>query len=223
MELLITGPEDARHTLALAHGAGQPMDAPAMELLAAGLAQAGVRVVRFEFPYMERRRASGRGGGPDRQPVLEETWRAVITQVAAGMAGGAGSLAIGGRSMGGRIASMVADECGVGALVCFAYPFHPAGRPDKLRTAHLAELRTPTLILQGERDAFGSRAEVAGYRLSPSLTLHWIADGDHGFKPRKMSGRTLEQNTAEAAAQTAAFLSRWRGGPRRAGARGSVR
>ena len=209
MELLITGPEDARHTLALAHGAGQPMDAPAMDMLAAGLAQAGVRVVRFEFSYMaRRRRARGRGGGPDRQPVLEETWRAVITQVAAGMAGGAGSLAIGGRSMGGRIASLVADECGVGALVCFAYPFHPAGRPDKLRTAHLAELRTPTLILQGERDPFGSRAEVAGYRLSPALTLHWIADGDHGFKPRKMSGRTLEQNTAEAAAQTAAFLSR---------------
>ena len=209
MELLITGPEDARHTLALAHGAGQPMDAPAMELLAAGLAQAGLRVVRFEFSYMaRRRRAGGRGGGPDRQPVLEETWRAVITQVAAGMAGGAGSLAIGGRSMGGRIASLVADECGVGALVCFAYPFHPAGRPDKLRTAHLAELRTPTLILQGERDPFGNRAEVAGYRLSPAVTVHWIADGDHGFKPRKMSGRTLEQNTAEAVAQTAAFLSR---------------
>ena len=208
MELLITGPEDARRTLVLAHGAGQPMDAPAMELLAAGLAQAGLRVARFEFPYMaRRRRASGRGG-PDRQPVLEETWRAVITQVAAVMAGGAGSLAIGGRSMGGRIASLVADECGVGALVCFAYPFHPAGRPDKLRTAHLAELRTPTLILQGERDPFGSRAEVAGYRLSPALTLRWIADGDHGFKPRKISGRTLEQNTAEAVAQTAAFLSR---------------
>lgn len=208
MELLITGPEDAPCTLALAHGAGQPMDAPAMELLAAGLAQAGVRVVRFEFPYMRRRRASGRGGGPDRQPVLEETWRAVISQVASGLAGGAGSLAIGGRSMGGRIASLIADECGVGALVCFAYPFHPAGRPDKLRTAHLAELRTRTLILQGERDPFGNRAEVPGYRLSPALTLHWIADGDHGFKPRKRSGRTLEQNTAEAAARTAAFLNR---------------
>lgn len=206
MELLITGPEDAPCTLALAHGAGQPMDAPAMELLAAGLAQAGVRVVRFEFPYMRRRRARGRGGGPDRQPVLEETWRAVISQVAGGLAGGAGSLAIGGRSMGGRIASLIADECGVGALVCFAYPFHPAGRPDKLRTAHLAELRTRALILQGERDPFGNRAEVPGYRLSPALTLHWIADGDHGFKPRKRSGRTLEQNTAEAVARTAAFL-----------------
>lgn len=206
MELLITGPDDARRTLMLAHGAGQPMDAPAMALLAGGLGLAGVRVVRFEFPYMRRRRASGRGGGPDRQPVLEETWRAVIARAAADY-GGAAALAIGGRSLGGRIASLVADECGVGALICFAYPFHPPGRPDKLRTAHLADLRTPTLILQGERDPFGNRDEVPGYRLSPALTIHWIADGDHGLKPRKRSGRTLEQNTADATARAAAFLT----------------
>ena len=207
MQLLMTGPADARHTLVLAHGAGQPMDGDAMELLAGGLAQAGVRVVRFEFPYMRRRRATGRGGGPDRQPVLEETWRAVIARVAADHCGGAAQrVAIGGRSMGGRIASLVADECGVGALVCYAYPFHPPGRPDKLRTAHLAELRTPTLILQGERDPFGKPEEVAGYRLSPAVTVHWIADGDHGFKPRKRSGRTLEQNTSAAVARTVTFL-----------------
>ena len=207
MELLITGPAAARHTLVLAHGAGQAMDADAMELLAGALAQAGVRVVRFEFPYMQRRRATGRAGGPDRQPVLEETWRAVIAQVAADHTGeGAAGLAIGGRSMGGRIASLVADECGVAALVCFAYPFHPPGRPDKLRTAHLAELRTPTLILQGERDPFGTREEVAGYRLSAAAMVQWIGDGDHGFKPRKRSGRTLEQNTAEAVARTVTFL-----------------
>lgn len=121
--------------------------------------------------------------------------------------GGAAALAIGGRSLGGRIASLVADECGVGALICFAYPFHPPGRLDKPRTAHLADLRTPTLILQGERDPFGNRAEVAGYRLSSALTVHWIADGDHGLKPRKRSGRTLEQNTAAAVARTAAFLT----------------
>ena len=207
MELLITGPAAARHTLVLAHGAGQAMDADAMELLAGALAQAGVRVVRFEFPYMQRRRATGRAGGPDRQPVLEETWRAAIAQVAADHTGeGAAGLAIGGRSMGGRIASLVADECGVAALVCFAYPFHPPGRPDKLRTAHLAELRTPTLILQGERDPFGTREEVAGYRLSPAVTVQWIGDGDHGFKPRRRSGRTLEQNTAAAVARTVTFL-----------------
>ena len=109
MELLITGPAAARHRLVLAHGAGQAMDADAMELLAGALAQAGVRVVRFEFPYMQRRRATGRAGGPDRQPVLEETWRAAIAQVAADhTGGGAAGLAIGGRSMGGRIAAGLA-------------------------------------------------------------------------------------------------------------------
>ena len=207
MELLITQSEAARRTLVLAHGAGQPMDAPAMALLAGGLGLADVRVVRFEFPYMERRRYGGRGGGPERQPVLAETWRAVIARVAA-VYGGAAALAIGGRSLGGRIASLVADECGVGALICFAYPFHPPGRPDQLRTAHLADLRTPTLILQGERDPFGNRGEVPGYRLSSAVTVQWIADGDHSLKPRKRSGRTLEQNTAEAVAHAAVFLSK---------------
>ena len=205
MELLIAGPRDARHTMVLAHGASQAMDAGAMELLAAGLAQAGLRVVRFEFPYMQRRRATGRGGWPDRQPVLEQTWREVIAEVAAGRPAG---VAIGGRSMGGRIASMVADECGVAGLVCYAYPFHPSGRPDKLRTAHLVTLSTPTLMLQGERDPFGNREEVSGYPLSPAISVHWIGDGDHGFKPRKRSGRTLEQNTAEAVERTVAFLDR---------------
>ena len=113
-----------------------------------------------------------------------------------------------GRSMGGRIASLVADEHAVQALICYAYPFHPPGRPDKLRTAHLATLRTRTLILQGERDPFGNRDEVASYQMSAAITVHWIGDGDHGFKPRKRSGRTLEQNVAEAVRQTATFLDR---------------
>ncbi len=102
----------------------------------------------------------------------------------------------------------MADECAAQALICYAYPFHPLGRPDRLRTAHLETLRTPTLILQGERDPMGNRDEVAGYDLSPAITVHWIGDGDHGFRPRKRSGRTLEQNTAEAVQQTVAFLDR---------------
>ena len=205
MQSLITGPGDARHTLILAHGASQPMDHEAMNALADGLNAAGLRVARFEFPYMYRRRVNGRGGAPDRQPVLEQTWREVIAAVRAQCGD---DVAIGGRSLGGRIASLVADECAVQALICYAYPFHPPGRPDKLRTAHLVTLRTPTLILQGERDPFGNRDEVAGYDLSPAVTGHWIGDGDHGFKPRKRSGRTLDENNAEAVRQTVAFLDR---------------
>ncbi|RMH20884.1 MAG: alpha/beta hydrolase [Acidobacteria bacterium] len=200
-QLLFDGPPAAPLTVVLAHGAGAPMDHPWMNAVAAGLAERGLRVARFEFPYMARRRATGKGGGPDRPPVLLDAWRAVIDRL-----GGGDELVIGGKSMGGRIASMVADEAAVRGLVCLGYPFHPPGRPERLRTAHLADLRTPTLILQGSRDPFGNAQEVAGYELSPSIRLHWLEDGDHGFKPRRASGRTLEQNLAEAVEEIARFV-----------------
>ena len=96
--------------------------------------------------------------------------------------------------MGGRIASLIADEANVAGLVCLGYPFHPSGKPDKLRTEHLNTIKTPTLIIQGERDALGNKDEVAGYELSKKIKIHWLPDGDHSFKPRKASGRTLEEN-----------------------------
>lgn len=121
---------------------------------------------------------------------------------------GAGPIYIGGKSMGGRMASLVADELGVAGLICLGYPFHPPGKPDKLRTAHLAGLQTPTLICQGERDTFGQRAEVAGYDLSSAINFEWLPDGDHSFKPRKRSGFTEADNLAAAAAACAAFIAR---------------
>ena len=139
--------------------------------------------------------------------MLEETWRAVIARVATDHAGGAAAgVAVGTldgrphRQPGGGTSAAWAPWCATPTRSI------PPGRPDKLRTAHLANLRTPTLILQGERDPFGNPEEVAGYRLSPAVAVHWIGDGDHGFKPRKRSGRTLEQNTAEAVTRTVAFL-----------------
>ena len=115
-------------------------------------------------------------------------------------------LVIGGKSMGGRIASLVAGEAGVAGLVCLGYPFHPVGKPDQLRTQHLETIKTPTLILQGERDSFGSRDDVAGYKLSPAVQIRWLADGDHSFKPRKKSGRTEQQNWEEAINEITAFV-----------------
>ncbi len=210
-DLLTDGPETAPLTVVLAHGAGAPMDSPFMQAVARGLAARGLRVVRFEFPYMAMRRRTGGKRPPDRQPVLLDTWRRVIAQVAA--LGGSGGLVIGGKSMGGRMASLVADEAGVRGLVCLGYPFHPPGRsghpPGRLkntRTEHLATLKTPTLIVQGERDALGKRDEVAAYDLSPAIRLHWIGDGDHSLDPRKKSGRTTEQNRAEAVDAIAAFV-----------------
>lgn len=197
---LIDGPENAPLTLALAHGAGAPMDAPFMTAMAAGLAGHGLRVVRFEFPYMAARRRDGRKRPPDPQARLIETWRAVISAL------GPERLVIGGKSMGGRMASLVAGEAGVRGLVCLSYPFHPPGKPERLRTAHLAGISTPTLIVQGTRDPFGTPGEVAGYDLAPCIRLAWIEDGNHDLVPRKASGRTREQNWQAAAAAVAGFV-----------------
>jgi predicted alpha/beta-hydrolase family hydrolase len=201
VDLRIDGPDDAVLSVALAHGAGAGMDTPFMNAIASGLAGRGFRVVRFEFPYMQRRRAEGRRGAPDGPLVLEATWREVIERL------GAERLLIGGKSLGGRIASMVADNSGVRGVVCLGYPFHPPGNAAKLRTAHLERLTTPALILQGTRDPFGKPDEVGSYALSATIRIHWIEDGDHSFKPRVRSGRTLEQNLAEAVGAIGAFAA----------------
>jgi hypothetical protein len=203
-DLLFDGPENAVTSVVLAHGAGAPMNTPFMNSVARGLVSGGgVRVVRFEFPYMRARRETGRrGGAPDREPILRESWKEVI-----GWLGGGERLVIGGKSMGGRIASMVADEVRARGLVCLGYPFHPPGRPDKLRTKHLETLATPALIVQGTRDPFGTPEDVARYPLSPSIRFAWLEDGDHSWKPRSSSGRTEAQNVAEAIAAIREFLS----------------
>ena len=199
-QLLFDGRADATRTVALAHGAGAGMDSPFLEFFAKGLGRRGFKVVRFEYPYMASKRATGRRKSPDREPVLRETWLKVI-----GALGGEG-LVIGGKSMGGRIASLVADEAGVAGLVCLGYPFHPVGKPDRLRVEHLRTIKTPTLIVQGERDPFGGREGVAGFKLSPTVRVAWMTDGDHSLKPRKSSGRTERQNWEAALAEVAAFL-----------------
>lgn len=195
-ELLFDGPDDGP-PIALAHGAGVGPHHIAMVTLARELASHGLRVARFAFPYM----AAGRSR-PDRDGVLLDTWRAVIAAL-----GDPARLAIAGRSLGGRMASMVADECSVRALVCFAYPFHPPGKPETMRTEHLGDLRTPTLIVQGERDPFGHREEIPGFGLPERIRIAWITDGDHGYMPRKRSGVTIEENMAAAATAAATFLS----------------
>ncbi|EXF47113.1 putative hydrolase [Pseudomonas sp. BAY1663] len=190
-------------SLILAHGAGAPMDSPFMQKMAERLAARGIAVCRFEFAYMAERRTSGRKRPPAPQAQLLDQWReihALVRQQATG------PLAIGGKSMGGRMASLLADELGADALICLGYPFHPAGKRDKPRVAHLATLRTPTLIVQGERDALGDRETVQGYSLSAAVALHWLAAADHDLKPLKRSGLTHEQHLDSAADAVAAFL-----------------
>ena len=188
LNLLRTGPPSTPRLL-LAHGAGAPMDSSFMNTIADKIAAADVEVIRFEFEYMAKRREDGRRRGPDRAPKLIARFKEVLDLV-----GPADEVVIGGKSMGGRIASMIADEVGAAGIVGLGYPFHPPGKPERLRTAHLETLQTPTLIVQGTRDRLGSEEEVASYSLSPSIELAWMGDGDHSFKPRKKSGRTLEEN-----------------------------
>lgn len=198
--MIIEGePRVARYLFA--HGAGAAMDSPFMERVAAGIADAGIEVVRFEFPYMASRR-DGTRRPPDREATLLATWRTRVEEYRGGP-----PLFIGGKSMGGRIATMIADEAGVAGVICFGYPFHPPGKPASLRTAHLETIRTPILVIQGTRDALGSREEVVGYSLSPRVRFVWIEDGDHSLKPRKSSSRTGKENLDEAIRAAIGFMA----------------
>jgi predicted alpha/beta-hydrolase family hydrolase len=198
---IFDGPEGADLALLLAHGAGAPMDSPFMNRVASGVARHGTRVARFEFPYMAKRREDGRKRSPDPTSALLSAFRSAIASF------DSARLVIGGKSLGGRIASMIAPTSGVRGVVCLGYPFHPPGNPGRPRTEHLRDLSVPTLIVQGARDPFGAPAEVASYALSPAIRLHWIEDGDHGLVPRKRSGRSESGNLDEAVAVVASFLA----------------
>lgn len=204
-KFLELGPEVASATILFAHGAGAPMDSPAMTAIADALAEQGLRVVRFEFSYMANRRTEGSRKLPPRADKLNAEYQAAIEEL-----GVDGPLIIGGKSMGGRVASMIADELfeadRIAGLLCVGYPFHPIDKPEKLRTEHLQQLRTPTLICQGARDQFGSKDEVSAYELSLSIQLNWFEDGDHDLKPRKrVSGFTH----ADHIASMGAAVSEW--------------
>jgi predicted alpha/beta-hydrolase family hydrolase len=208
MEFLFDGDPAAHTTILLAHGAGAAMDTAWMTAVAGKLAERGLRVVRFEFAYMAGRRSGGSRRPPPKVTLLAEEYRAAIAALP-----GEGRLIIGGKSMGGRVASLIADdlhaERRIAGLLCLGYPFHPTGKPETLRTGHLAQLRTPTLICQGTRDPFGTQGEVAGYALSQAIALHWLEDGDHDLKPRKrQTGLTLDDHLSSAADAIALWVQR---------------
>ncbi len=196
MKLLVDGPDSASTQILLAHGAGAPMDSPAMNQITQALVANDLRVARFEFSYMAARRTDGGRKPPPRADKLLGEYLEAITELDAN-----GPLIIGGKSMGGRVASMIADEClatgRIVGLLCIGYPFHPPAKPENLRTEHLANLQTPTLICQGTRDPFGTLDEVSHYALSGQIGIEWFEDGDHDLKPRKkVTGLTMADQMA---------------------------
>lgn len=209
--LLYAAPKKGRAgtTVILGHGAGAPQTHPFMRLFAAGLAERGFDVLTFDFLYMEQGRRV-----PDPKAKLEGCYSAVIVAAQKQKSLKGNRVVIGGKSMGGRIASQVAaqpelaDE--IAALVFLGYPLHPPGRPDKLRDAHLPEIKAPMLFIQGERDAFGSadelRATIKQHRLK--ATLHVIAGGDHSLKVPKSGGLSQTQVYESAMDTISAWLQK---------------
>jgi len=172
----------ASATLVLAHGAGAGQSHPFMIAFARGIAAQGIDVVTFDFPYMARGRRL-----PDRAPVLEECYRAVIATTRRDVPSATGALFVGGKSMGGRMATHVAaadPDLPLAGLVLLGYPLHPPGRPNKRRDAHLRKVVRPVLFIQGSRDAFGTPEELRPVlaAMTPSPTLHVVDGGDHSFK-----------------------------------------
>jgi hypothetical protein len=169
----------------LAHGAGAGHDSPFIVEFAKALRDLGLDVVTFNFLYIDEKRRI-----PDRGPVLEDTYRAVIDSVRSDLESARRALFIGGKSMGGRIATQVAASDAslpVAGLVLLGYPLHPPGQPHKLRDAHLPGVRRPMLFVQGSRDTFGTPDELAPIlnTLSPEPTVDTIDGGDHSFKLSK--------------------------------------
>jgi predicted alpha/beta-hydrolase family hydrolase len=201
MTAIMMNGNNHRATFIFAHGAGAGMDHPFMEALTLHLVQHDIRVVRFNFPYMVKQKEENKKRPPDRAPKLLDWFEQVIHTYAV-----EGPVVIGGKSMGGRIASLLANNSNVAAVACLGFPFHPPGKPERFKGEHLATLNKPCLILQGERDTFGNRTEVETMVFSPLVRIEYLADGDHSFKPRKKSGFTEAENLSHAAGLLSAFI-----------------
>ncbi|HHX8584615.1 TPA: alpha/beta fold hydrolase [Vibrio diabolicus] len=196
---IVEGPESGPLFI-FAHGAGAGMEHDFMAAVAKGLVEQGIRVVRFNFPYMIKRAEDGKNRPPDRAPKLLEAYEEVIAHFTSQ------PIVIGGKSMGGRMSSLLAENELVAGIACLGFPFHPPGKPEKFKGDHLANIEKPTLILQGERDTFGKREEFDDFVLSSQVKVSFLPDGDHSFKPRKSSGHTEAGNIDLAVEQLAAFI-----------------
>lgn len=189
-----------------AHGAGASMSTDFMRDITALLVAQQIEVVRFNFPYMQIMSESGKRRPPNRMPQLLEYFAEQVNGLDADL-----PLFIGGKSMGGRAATMLATQTDlkntIKGVIALGYPFHPSGKPDKLRIDHLPDMQAPCLIVQGERDPMGRKDEIAGYALPDTQQVVYLTDGEHSFKPRKASGVSLLDNLNSASEHMVRFIS----------------
>jgi uncharacterized protein len=206
-EFLVNSPEtDPKAIFLLAHGASNGMATPFMETMARGIVNADVRVVRFHFPYMEKMLRTGKKVKPNGGGILRKCFGEVISHCIEHERVPSKNIIIGGKAMGARVASMIADEHKVAGVICLGYPFHPPRKPKQFRLQHLKKIQTPTLMIQGERDPKGRLEEIQPLKLSKSVQFQWIEDGSKDFKPRKKSNRTLDENMDDAIQASNKFI-----------------
>ena len=201
IKTLINKAQNPIATFVFAHGAGAGQNSEFMQLMAEGIAKQNINVLRFNFAYMQLAEELGKRRPPDRADKLLVHFKMLLSEIDSQL-----PLFIGGKSMGGRMASMLLQESRALGCICMGYPFHPPGKPEKLRTEHLLAIEKPVLILQGERDTFGTRQEIGLFNLSAQVQVDYLADGDHSFKPRKASGFTLEDNLNLAIKKSVEFI-----------------
>lgn len=208
MTFIINGPDNGPLFL-FTHGAGAPADSHFMQTVACGLAERGICVVRFNFDYMQIRIETGSRRPPERAPKLIKQFEARIKVLSEQKNR---PMVIGGKSMGGRMASLVASMTEENSLLdvkgvaCLGFPFHPSGKLDKLRIDHFPFVKQRQLIIQGTRDKLGSLEEVEGYQLPAEIEWLWLEDGDHDLKPRVKSGFTQQAHLQEAIQRLGSFI-----------------
>jgi len=192
--------------LIFAHGAGADKSHPYIEKVTRLFNDEKINVVRFNFPYMDKRLLDGKKYPPNRMPILLPCYQQVLNTYIKKNKTGL-PIFIGGKSMGSRVAvTLACEEQNIAGVICIGYPFHPQKKPEKLRLEPLQQTRYPVHILQGDRDALGSKEDVAEYDLSPLCEISFYEDGDHDLKPRVKSGYTHEQHINNAITRAVRFI-----------------
>lgn len=205
-------PKQTQSLFLFAHGAGAGKDSEFMVSITNHIESKEILVKRFNFPYMSMMIEQGKRRPPDRMPKLITFFKQQVDEVISDPGYSKYAIFIGGKSMGGRVASLLTDSLQnyqqLKGVICLGFPFHPPRSPQKFRGEHLADMVIPTLILQGERDPFGNQQEVSGIQFSPKVSLEFIFDGDHAFQPRKRSGGSYQKNLAHSSKLIKSFIIR---------------